>query len=198
MLGLLSKNDLLKGKTIGVDATTLEANAALRSIVRRDDFRSYQEFLTDLAKASGIPTPTREDLGRPTPRGSHRRYCPDPALSRPRQGFDLWRRLPSAHPGTRDPSPRHAVETGLLGGSGRGRRLRNAPLSGASPLKRPILAKSVQQALSGADPVSTVAGTLGRVVSTMRIEDSSAAVGIRSLRKMISVALVKARDVWVR
>ena len=63
-LGLLSKNDLLKGKTIGVDATTLEANAALRSIVRRDDFRSYEEFLTDLAKASGIPTPTREDLAR--------------------------------------------------------------------------------------------------------------------------------------
>jgi transposase len=64
VLGLLSKEDLLKGKTIGVDATTLEANAALRSIVRRDDFRSYQEFLTDLAKASGIPTPTREDLAR--------------------------------------------------------------------------------------------------------------------------------------
>jgi transposase len=64
VLGLLSKNDLLKGKTIGVDATTLEANAALRSIVRRDDFRSYQEFLTDLAKASGIPTPSREDLPR--------------------------------------------------------------------------------------------------------------------------------------
>ena len=64
VLGLLSKADLLKGKTIGVDATTLEANAALRSIVRRDDFRSYQEFLTDLAKASGIQTPTREDLAR--------------------------------------------------------------------------------------------------------------------------------------
>lgn len=64
VLGLLSKEDLLKGKTIGVDATTLEANAALRSIVRRDDFRSYNEFLTDIAKSSGIPTPTREDLAR--------------------------------------------------------------------------------------------------------------------------------------
>jgi len=64
VLGLLSKEDLLKGKTIGVDGTTLEANAALRSIVRRDDFRSYQQFLTDLAQASGIPTPTREDLAR--------------------------------------------------------------------------------------------------------------------------------------
>jgi hypothetical protein len=57
-------NQLLKGKTIGVDATTLEANAALRSIVRRDSGESYEEFLTTLAKASGIGTPTRADLAR--------------------------------------------------------------------------------------------------------------------------------------
>src|SRR2546425_2120076 len=55
---------LLKGRTIAVDATTLEANAAMRSIVRRDTGESYQEFLTRLAKASGIATPTREDLAR--------------------------------------------------------------------------------------------------------------------------------------
>jgi transposase len=55
---------LLKGKTIAIDATTLEANAAMRSIVRRDTEESYQEFLTRLAKASGIETPTREDLAR--------------------------------------------------------------------------------------------------------------------------------------
>ena len=55
---------LLKGKTVAVDATTLEANAAMRSIVRRDTEESYQEFLTGLAKASGIETPTREDLAR--------------------------------------------------------------------------------------------------------------------------------------
>jgi transposase len=42
----------------------LEANAAMKSIVRRDDGRSYEEFLTDLAKSSGIETPTREDLSR--------------------------------------------------------------------------------------------------------------------------------------
>ena len=53
-----------KGKTIGIDATTLEANAALRSIVRRDTGESYQEFLTTLAQASGIETPTRADLAR--------------------------------------------------------------------------------------------------------------------------------------
>jgi transposase len=55
---------LLTGKTIAIDATTLEANAAMRSIVRRDTGEIYQEFLTGLAKASGIATPTREDLAR--------------------------------------------------------------------------------------------------------------------------------------
>jgi transposase len=54
----------VKGKTIGIDATTLEANAALRSIVRRDSGETYQEFLTRLAQASGIETPTRADLAR--------------------------------------------------------------------------------------------------------------------------------------
>ena len=55
---------LIKGKTIGLDATTLEANAALRSIVRRDTGEGYEDFLTRLAKASGIGTPTRADLAR--------------------------------------------------------------------------------------------------------------------------------------
>ena len=55
---------LLKGKRVAIDATTLEANAAMRSIVRRDTDESYQEFLTRLAKTSGIATPTREDLAR--------------------------------------------------------------------------------------------------------------------------------------
>jgi transposase len=55
---------LLKGKTVGIDATTLEANAAMRSIVRRDTGESYQAFLTGLAKTSGIETPTRDDLAR--------------------------------------------------------------------------------------------------------------------------------------
>jgi transposase len=55
---------LLRGKTVAIDATTLEANAAMRSIVRRDTGESYQEFLTGLAQASGIATPTRADLAR--------------------------------------------------------------------------------------------------------------------------------------
>jgi transposase len=64
VLQCLSTAGLVKGKTIGIDATTLEANAALRSIVRRDSGESYEEFLTQLAKASGIGTPTRADLAR--------------------------------------------------------------------------------------------------------------------------------------
>ena len=64
VLGVIAEKGLLKGKTLGIDATTLEANAALRSIVRRDSGESYQEFLTKLAKESGIETPTREDLAR--------------------------------------------------------------------------------------------------------------------------------------
>ena len=64
VLRLVAGEGLLQAKTLGVDATTLEANAALRSIVRRDNGEGYQEFLTRLAKESGIATPTREDLAR--------------------------------------------------------------------------------------------------------------------------------------
>ncbi len=64
VLRVAAEKGLLKGKTIGIDATTLEANAALRSIVRRDTGEVYQDFLTRLAKESGIETPTREQLAK--------------------------------------------------------------------------------------------------------------------------------------
>ena len=64
ILQRLADAGLVKGQTIGIDATTLEANAALRSIVRRDTGESYEAFLTRLADASGIATPTRADLAR--------------------------------------------------------------------------------------------------------------------------------------
>jgi transposase len=64
VLGVLADRGLLKGQRLAIDATTLEANAAMRSIVRRDTSESYEEFLRGLAKASGIETPTREDLVR--------------------------------------------------------------------------------------------------------------------------------------
>jgi transposase len=64
VLKVLANHGLIDGKTVGVDGTTLEANAAMRSIVRRDTGEGYQEFLTRLAKESGIETPTREDLAK--------------------------------------------------------------------------------------------------------------------------------------
>ena len=64
VLGVLADRGLLQGKRVAIDATTLEANAAMRSIVRRDTGESYEEFLRGLAKASGIETPTREQLAR--------------------------------------------------------------------------------------------------------------------------------------
>src|SRR3954471_13499075 len=64
ILQVLATADLVKGKSIGIDATTLEANAALRSIVRRDSGETYHDFLTRLAQASGIETPTRAQLAR--------------------------------------------------------------------------------------------------------------------------------------
>ena len=64
VLDVLARRGLIVGKRVAIDATTLEANAAMRSIVRRDTGESYNEFLTGLAQASGIETPTREELTR--------------------------------------------------------------------------------------------------------------------------------------
>jgi transposase len=64
VLTVLGKEGLLRGQTIGVDATTLEANAAMKSIVRRDTGESYGEFLRRLAEESGESTPTRAELAR--------------------------------------------------------------------------------------------------------------------------------------
>ncbi|MDE0361888.1 MAG: transposase [Rhodospirillaceae bacterium] len=64
VLERLRSSGLLSGKTLGVDATTLEANAALRSIVRRDDGTGYEDWLNELAQASGIETPTRAEMAK--------------------------------------------------------------------------------------------------------------------------------------
>lgn len=61
---VLGEEGLINGQTIAIDATMLEANAAMRSIVRRDDGRRYEEYLKDLAKAEGIEEPTREQAVR--------------------------------------------------------------------------------------------------------------------------------------
>src|SRR5437016_9991890 len=64
VLRILDEEGLVSGRTVSIDATTLEANAALKSIVRRDNGQSYNEYLKELAKAAGIENPTREQLAR--------------------------------------------------------------------------------------------------------------------------------------
>src|SRR6202795_3177021 len=64
VLQLAAEQALVRGNRIGVDASTMEANAALRTIVRRDDGRTYREMLTQMAKESGLETPTADDLVR--------------------------------------------------------------------------------------------------------------------------------------
>jgi len=64
VLAQIAEAGLVKGERIGVDASTLEANAALRNIVRRDTAEGYREMLERLAQESGIETPTAADLVR--------------------------------------------------------------------------------------------------------------------------------------
>jgi len=101
VLECLSPTGLVKGKTIGIDATTLEASAALPSIVRRDSGESDEELSTTLANAQGSGTPTRARRTRhqhpaPAPGTSTRHQHPAPALGT---------RHPARHHGTRHPAP---------------------------------------------------------------------------------------------
>jgi transposase len=64
VLKLVAERGLVKGERLGVDGSTMEANAALRTIVRRDNGESYRAMLTRMAQESGVETPTAEDLAR--------------------------------------------------------------------------------------------------------------------------------------
>lgn len=64
VIKILTGEGLIQGQTIAIDATTLEANAAMKNIVRRDNGQSYNDYLKGLAKAAGIENPTREELAR--------------------------------------------------------------------------------------------------------------------------------------
>ncbi len=63
-LAVIAKSGLVLGGRVGVDASTMEANAALRNIIRRDTGENYRQMLARMAKESGIETPTAEDLIR--------------------------------------------------------------------------------------------------------------------------------------
>jgi transposase len=118
---------LLRGKTLAVDATTLEANAAMRSIVRRDTGESYQTFLTRLATASGLKTPSREALARLDRRRKKRTSNAE------------WQRQPADPPEARHPRlPRGARPWSPLLGQGAGRPatgLRQSPAGREPPRK---------------------------------------------------------------
>jgi transposase len=63
-LGRLEQKGLLRGQTVGIDATTLEANAAMKSIVRKDNGADWKQYLRTLARAEGIENPTDDELRR--------------------------------------------------------------------------------------------------------------------------------------
>ena len=80
VLKVLAQKGVLRGKTIGVDATTLEANAAMKSIVRRDTGESWREYIRRLAAEEGVEDPTdddarRMDRGRPKKRVSNQDWA---------------------------------------------------------------------------------------------------------------------------
>lgn len=64
VLSMADAEGLLKGKTFAVDSTTLEANAAMKSIVRRDTGRDWKAYVRSLMAAEGIEEPTDEDVRR--------------------------------------------------------------------------------------------------------------------------------------
>ena len=64
VLSLLEEKGMVRGKSVAIDATTLEANAAMKSIVRKDTGEDWKDYLRGLARAEGIENPTEEDLRR--------------------------------------------------------------------------------------------------------------------------------------
>ena len=64
VLKILRKHGLAQGQTVCIDATTLEANASMKSLVRRDTGLGYDEYLRQLAHAEGIENPTKEQAAR--------------------------------------------------------------------------------------------------------------------------------------
>ena len=104
VLKLVAEQGLVKGKRIGVDASTMEANAALRTIVRRDDGRTYREMLTQMAKESGIDTPTVDELvhidrTRKGKKLSNEEWTsktdPEAKIAKPRTAVRTWHTSPS-------------------------------------------------------------------------------------------------------
>ena len=62
VLSIAKVKKLLKGKSVAVDSTFIEADAAMKSIVRRDTGDSWKEYIRKLMAEEGIDDPTDEDI----------------------------------------------------------------------------------------------------------------------------------------
>ena len=107
VLALIAEAGLVKGERIGVDASTMEANAALRNIVRRDTGEGYRGMLERLAQESGIETPTAEDLARLDRKRKGKKLSnqdwvsrsdPEAKIAKMKDGTTVRRRCGSASP----------------------------------------------------------------------------------------------------
>jgi transposase len=158
VLARVAEEGLVRGKTLGVDATTLEANAAMRSIVRRADQQSYQAFLTELAKAEGIESPTRQELARMDRKRKKKLpnadwvnpYEPDAEITKMKDG-----RTHLAH--------KHEIAVDLDTGA-----IVGTTISGGAKGDTDSLSETVSDALSRLQDVRETAGASAQVAEEVR------------------------------
>ena len=173
VLQRLADATLVVGRTVGIDATTLEANAAMRSIVRRDTGESDDAFLTPLAEASGRSTPTRAELARfdrtRTKKGSNDDWThphdPDATITRMKDG-----RTHLAH------TAEHAVDldTGAIVGV----TVQDASAGDTTTLVDTIVTAAEQVEAVGAPGIAEVVADKGYHSNETMV--GFAAIGVRS------------------
>ena len=173
VLHRLADAHLVQGHTVGIDATTLEANAAMRSIVRRDTGESYDAFLTRLAEASGLATPTRAELARfdrtRKKKGSHDDWThpqdPDAKIPKMKDG-----RTHLAH------TAEHAVdlETGAIVGV----TVQDADTGDTTTMVETLITAAEQVEAGGAVGIAEVVGDKGYHSNETMV--GFAALGVRS------------------
>ena len=173
VLHRLADAHLVQGHTVGIDATTLEANAAMRSIVRRDTGESYDALLTRRAEASGLATPTRAELARfdrtRKKKGSHDDWThpqdPDAKIPKMKDG-----RTHLAH------TAEHAVdlETGAIVGV----TVQDADTGDTTTMVETLITAAEQVEAVGAVGIAEVVGDKGYHSNETMV--GFAALGVRS------------------
>ena len=173
VLHRLADAHLVQGHTVGIDATTLEANAAMRSIVRRDTGESYDALLRRLAEASGLATPTRAELARfdrtRKKKGSHDDWThpqdPDAKIPKMKDG-----RTHLAH------TAEHAVdlETGAIVGV----TVQDADTGDTTTMVETLITAAEQVEAGGAVGIAEVVGDKGYHSNETMV--GFAALGVRS------------------